>query len=236
MILKCKFIFFKASFYTLCGQYIKCIILLVSKEGNDIKLKWLFLRSHNQRQSLYFLFCFHLGQALFSTGNRRVNRIDTLIPLSEASHSVVAWPCSKLHLTGFLDPIFPQFTPSLFLCWFLKSPIFSCLFVFVLKFIFNWRIIALQYCSGFCHVSAWMSHWYTYVPSHLPPHPTRETVTEPQVWAPCITQQISTGCLVLHMVMCMFQCYSLNSFHPLSPSLSPQVCSLCLRFPRWLRQ
>ena len=31
-------------------------------------------------------------------------------------------------------------------------------------FIFNWRIIALQYCVGFCHISAWISHKYTYVP------------------------------------------------------------------------
>ena len=28
----------------------------------------------------------------------------------------------------------------------------------------NW--IALQYCDGFCHSSTWISHWYTYVPSH----------------------------------------------------------------------
>ena len=33
---------------------------------------------------------------------------------------------------------------------------------------------------------------------------------------------------ILHMVICIFQCYSLNSSHPLLPSLSPQLCSLCL--------
>ena len=42
-------------------------------------------------------------------------------------------------------------------------------------FIFNWRIIALHYCIGFCHTSTWISHRYTYVPSllNLPPtsHP-----------------------------------------------------------------
>ena len=42
-------------------------------------------------------------------------------------------------------------------------------------FFFNWRIIALQYCVGFCHMSVWISHRYTFVPSlwHLPPtsHP-----------------------------------------------------------------
>ena len=44
-------------------------------------------------------------------------------------------------------------------------------------FFFNWRIIALQYCVGFCRTSAWISHKCMYVPSlpnpppNLPPHP-----------------------------------------------------------------
>ena len=38
---------------------------------------------------------------------------------------------------------------------------------FFKKIICNWRIIALQYCVGFCHTSAWISHRYTYVPSLL---------------------------------------------------------------------
>ena len=41
---------------------------------------------------------------------------------------------------------------------------------------FNWRLITLQYCSGFCHTLTWISHGCTCVPqaeppSHLPPHP-----------------------------------------------------------------
>ena len=41
---------------------------------------------------------------------------------------------------------------------------------------FNWRLITLQYCSGFCLTLAWISHECTCVPhpespSHLPPHP-----------------------------------------------------------------
>ena len=32
-------------------------------------------------------------------------------------------------------------------------------------FIFNWRIIALQYVVGFWHTLGWISHGYTYVPS-----------------------------------------------------------------------
>ena len=38
-------------------------------------------------------------------------------------------------------------------------------------FIFNWRIIALQCCVGFCHTSAWSRHWYTNVLSLLKPLP-----------------------------------------------------------------
>ena len=42
-------------------------------------------------------------------------------------------------------------------------------------FIFNWRIIAFQYCIGFYQTSTWISHWFTYALSHLntslPPHP-----------------------------------------------------------------
>ena len=41
-------------------------------------------------------------------------------------------------------------------------------------FIFNWSIITLLYCDGFCHTSTWISLRYTYVPSplNLPPHPS----------------------------------------------------------------
>ena len=42
----------------------------------------------------------------------------------------------------------------------------------VFYFIFNWRIITLQYCDGFCHTSTWISHRHTHVPSllNLPPY------------------------------------------------------------------
>ena len=34
-------------------------------------------------------------------------------------------------------------------------------------FFFNWKIIALQYCAGSCHMATWVSHRYTYVPCLL---------------------------------------------------------------------
>ena len=48
-------------------------------------------------------------------------------------------------------------------------------FLFFLILI-SWRLITLQYCSGFCHTLTWISLGYTCVPhpdppSHLPLHP-----------------------------------------------------------------
>ena len=47
--------------------------------------------------------------------------------------------------------------------------------IYFLKLIFNWRIIALQYYVGFCHISTCISLRCTYVPSLLtsfpPPNP-----------------------------------------------------------------
>ena len=47
---------------------------------------------------------------------------------------------------------------------------------FILFFFISWRLITLQYCSGFCHTLKWFSHGFTCVPhpdppSHLPLHP-----------------------------------------------------------------
>ena len=52
--------------------------------------------------------------------------------------------------------------------------VFFCFFYFI--FFISWRLITLQYCSGFCHTLKWISHGFTCVPhpdppSHLPLHP-----------------------------------------------------------------
>ena len=55
---------------------------------------------------------------------------------------------------------------------------FFIFFIFIFfPFIFiSWRLITLQYCSGFCHTLTWISHGFTCIPhpdppSHLPLHP-----------------------------------------------------------------
>ena len=52
-----------------------------------------------------------------------------------------------------------------------KSQCLLFYFIFI-----SWRLITLQYCSGFCHTLTWLSHGYTCIPhpdppSHLPLHP-----------------------------------------------------------------
>ena len=63
-----------------------------------------------------------------------------------------------------------------FLIFFFFNLNFFCILVqgFFFSFIFiSWRLITLQYCSGFCHTLTWISHGFTCIPhpdppSHLP--------------------------------------------------------------------
>ena len=99
---------------------------------------------------------------------------------------------------------------------------------------FNWRIITLQYCDGFCHTSTWIGHRYTCIPHILNPTPTSLPTPIPLgcLRAPALGVLLHASNLhwssILHIVMYMFQCYSLKSSHPGLLPLSPKVCSLCL--------
>ena len=55
------------------------------------------------------------------------------------------------------------------------------------KFMFHWRITALQYCIGLCHTSTWSSHRHTYDPFllKLPPtsHPSQPCRLSQSTWS-----------------------------------------------------
>ena len=56
------------------------------------------------------------------------------------------------------------------------STFFFFIFYFFPFIFISWRLITLQYCSGFCHTLTWISHGFTCIPhpdppSLLPPHP-----------------------------------------------------------------
>ena len=112
----------------------------------------------------------------------------------------------------------------------------SILFLFFLVsslFFFNWRLITLQYGGGFCHILTWISHKCTCVshpesPSQLLPHP----IPQGHPSAPALSTLSHASNLdwwsVSHMIIYVFQCYSLKSSHPHLLPLSPKVCSLHL--------
>ena len=119
--------------------------------------------------------------------------------------------------------------------WQVDSFFFSPVVIpfFFLLIYFNWRLTTLQYCSGFSHTLAWISHGCTYVPhldppTHLPPHP----IPQGHPSAPALSILCHASNLdwwsVSHMIIYMFQCYSLKSSHPGLLPQNPKICSLHL--------
>ena len=98
---------------------------------------------------------------------------------------------------------------------------------------FNRRLNTLQYYGGFAihrHESATGAHVSPHPEplSHLPPHPTPLGCSR----APAFTALLHASNLywtsILHIVIYMFQYYSLKSSHPHLDPFSPKVCSLHL--------
>ena len=115
--------------------------------------------------------------------------------------------------------------------WLLETP--WLFFSFFLCIYFNWRLITLYCCGGICHTFTWISHRCTCVPhpdppSHLLPHP----ISQGHPSAPALSALSHASNLdwrsISHMVIYMFQCYSLKSSHPRLLPQSPKVCSLHL--------
>ena len=127
--------------------------------------------------------------------------------------SQIPWPPREWHSLQSLERLYQQYFVSFGFC-------------------FYWNIISFQWCIRFCCTTSWISHIYniyTYIPSLLrfpptsTPHPT---VLEHRVELPVLHSDIPLA--LLHMVMYMLQCYSLDLSHPLPSLLCLQVCPLCL--------
>ena len=106
---------------------------------------------------------------------------------------------------------------------------FFFLFYFVL-FIYLFYFTILYW---FCHALTWIHHGCTCVPHpeppfHFPPHP----IPQGHPSAPALSTLTHALNLdwwyVSHMIIYMFQCYSLKSSHPCILPQSPKVCSLYL--------
>ena len=102
----------------------------------------------------------------------------------------------------------------------------GCMFNYFLKFILIGGL--LQYCGGFCHT--WISYGCTCVPhpvspSHLSPYPIPQG--HPSALALSALSHASNldWWPIPHMIIYMFQCYSLKSSHTCLLPQSPKVCS-----------
>ena len=100
-------------------------------------------------------------------------------------------------------------------------------FIFFLIYC-NWRLITLQYCSGFYHTLTWISHGCTCVPHPEPPsHLPSQSIPQGHPSAPALSTLSHASNLIWrsisYMIIYMFQCYSLRSSHP---RLLPQSPSL----------
>ena len=75
-------------------------------------------------------------------------------------------------------------------------------------------------------------------PPHLPPHPTSLGGHRALGWAPCVTQQIPTGCL-LHMLIYICSHATLSACStlsiPLEKALAPHSSTLAWKIP-WMEE
>ena len=90
-------------------------------------------------------------------------------------------------------------------------------FFFFFSFIFiSWKLITLQYCSGFCHTLTWISHGFTCVPHPnpplrlLPPSPAHPSGSSQCTSPEHLSHASSLGWWsVSPLIVYLFQCCSL---------------------------
>ena len=72
---------------------------------------------------------------------------------------------------------------------------------FFFSFIFiSWRLINLQYCSGFCHTLTWISHGFTRIPH---PDPPFHSLPIPSLWVFQVHQPWAlVSCIQPGLVIC----------------------------------
>ena len=86
---------------------------------------------------------------------------------------------------------------------------FSFFFLFFPFIFISWRLIRLQYCSGFCHTLTWIIRVFTCIPhpdppSHLPLHPIISTLFSIVAVLVCIPTNSVRGFPFLHTLSSIY--------------------------------
>ena len=106
----------------------------------------------------------------------------------------------------------------------------TCIYSLFLKFIyFNWMLITLQYCGGFCHTLTWISHGCTCIPpSQIPLSPP--SPSHLSGFSQCTSFEFPVSCIKLGLVIYFtyFTILFLSNHPTLTFSQSPKFCSLYL--------
>ena len=122
--------------------------------------------------------------------------------------------------------------------WKILQAIKGFLFIYLFfPYIFiSWRIITLQYCSGFCHTLIWISHGFTCIPhsdppSHLPLHPIPLGLPSAPALSTCLMHPTWTGDLFHPWKYTCFN--AVLSKHPIlafSHRVQKSVLYICVSF------
>ena len=126
--------------------------------------------------------------------------------------------------------------PSLSSSTFIPSSVAISLSFFFSFIFISWRLITLQYYSGFCHTLTWINHGFTCVPHPdplPPPSPSHSSGSSQCTRPEHLSQASNLGWWsVSPLTVYLFQCCSLRTSHPCLLPQSPKVCSvhLCLFF------
>ena len=90
--------------------------------------------------------------------------------------------------------------------------IHTAVFIYFFPFIFiRWRLVTLQYFSGFCHTLTWISHGFTCVPH---PDPPPASLSIPSLWVfPVHQPWAPISCIQPGLVICFTLDSILVSLH-----------------------
>ena len=112
----------------------------------------------------------------------------------------------------------------------------SLVFFFFFSFFFiSWKLITLQYCSGFCHTLTWISHGFTCVPypdplSSLPPHPIPLGLPSAPALSTCLMHPTWAGDRFTLDTILVSMLFSQNIPPSPSPRVPKSVLYICVSF------